>query len=160
MTWYTGPLIIKHSFIITCPHRNFFKNNTVFHRIIYHCWLKRSKLQPKENIERRNLILQHAKENKWNRNSLNNQIITTFPVLFLCCHFDDERIIMNGLTMPTWGKSNFYILSMDISHIIYKIGLCLQCFHFILFQQKWQFIIGSISKTCYSFLTNFCRQHN
>ena len=36
-----------------------------------------------KKIESRNLILQQAKENEWNRNSLNNQIITASGVSFL-----------------------------------------------------------------------------
>ena len=36
---------------------------------------KKSKLQLKEKLESRNVILQHAKEHKGNRNSLNNRII-------------------------------------------------------------------------------------
>ena len=85
-------LIINHLFIITRPHHDFFINNTAFRLIIWRNWQRKSKLQLKKNWKQK-LNSSTCKKSKWNRNSLNNQIITAFRVLFFVVIFDDEQVI-------------------------------------------------------------------
>ena len=86
----------NHSFIITRRNRGFFLNNTAFRLTI----LKQLKQNWKQKLNS-----SRCKRSKWDRNLLNNQIITAFHVLFFVVIFDDERIIINGLRFKEWNPS-------------------------------------------------------
>ena len=82
-------------------------------------------MQFKKRIGSRNLILQHAKENKWNRNSLKNQIITAFVphFTFVIILMMNEWLIMNDLVPLINISGLFFIFRSSFDKYFLKAKL-------------------------------------